>query len=85
MPRDSAGTPGALEAALVADAVAALQSVSGIHGSPAASHAHELHWITVPWEAAMSVFHDRDLPKWVDTVEHALPNCDKLNGDQLGE
>lgn len=69
---------------LSADAVAALQLVAGIHGTPAQSHAHELHWITVPWDAAMEVFHERDEPKWVDIVERDLPNCDKLNGDQLG-
>ena len=67
-----------------ADAVTALQSVAGIHGSPAQSHARELHWITVPWDAALTVFYDRDLPKWVGIVERALPNCDQLHGDQLG-
>lgn len=66
------------------DAVAALQSVAGIHGSSAQSHARELHWITVPWDAAMAVYHNRDLPKWVGIVQRALPNCDQLNGDQLG-
>lgn len=69
---------------LTANAIAALQSVSGIHGSPASSHAHELHWIDVPWDAAMAVFHERDLPKWVDIVRRVLPNCGKLNGDCLG-
>lgn len=69
---------------LSAQAVSALQSVAGIHGSPAQSHAHELHWITVPWEAAMEVFHERDEPKWVGIVERDLPNCAQLNGDQLG-
>lgn len=69
---------------LPADEVAALQSVAGIHGSPAQSHARELHWITIPWDAAMAVYHNRDLPKWVGIVQSALPNCDQLNGDQLG-
>lgn len=64
--------------------VAALQSVAGIHGSAAQSHAHELHWITVSWEAAMAVFHNKDLPKWTAIVRQHLPNCDKLNGDCFG-
>lgn len=69
---------------LPANAVTALQSVAGIHGSAASSHARELHWITVSWDAAMAVYHNRDLPKWVGIVERALPNCEKLNGDQFG-
>ena len=32
----------------------------------------------------MAVYHNRDLPKWVGIVQSALPNCDQLNGDQLG-
>ena len=38
----------------------------------------------MPWDAAITVFYDRDLPKWVGIVERALPNCDQLHGDQLG-
>jgi len=69
---------------LSSQAVTALQSVAGIHGSPAQSHAHELHWITVPWDAAMAVFYNKDLPKWSGIVKQHLPNCDKLNGDCFG-
>ena len=69
---------------LSAQAVSALQSVAGIHGSPAHSHAQELHWITVPWDAAMAVYHERDLPKWVGICERALPNFDLLHPDQKG-
>lgn len=81
-------TPETIEAdwgpLLSAPAVAALKSVAGIHGSAARSHAAELHWITVPWDAAMSVFHNRDLPKWVGTCEKALPNFDSLAPDCKG-
>lgn len=66
------------------EAVAALQSVAGINGSPAQSHARELHWITVPWDAAIGVYHEKDLPKWMGICERALPNFDKLNPDQKG-
>ena len=69
---------------LPTEAVQALQSVAGIHGSPAQSHARELHWITVPWDAAMAVFHERDLPKWVRICRNALPNFDMLYPDQQG-
>lgn len=65
-------------------AVQALQSVAGIHGSPAAALAHELHWIDVPWEAAMAVYHNRDLPKWVGICRAALPNWDLLPPDCKG-
>lgn len=65
-------------------AVSAMQSVAGINGSPAHSHAQELHWITVPWESALTVFYNRDLPKWTGIVKATLPNCDKLNGDCFG-
>ena len=37
---------------LPAAAVEALAAVAGIKGRPAESHARELHWIAVPWEAA---------------------------------
>lgn len=69
---------------LASQALPALQSVAGIHGSSAQSHAHELHWITVPWDAAMAVYHKKDLPKWTTIVRQHLPNCDKLNGDCFG-
>ena len=65
--------------------VKALEEVAGIHGSPASSHAHALRGIvTVPWEAAMAVFEQRDMPKWEAIVAHALPNTDKLAPDSFG-
>jgi GH24 family phage-related lysozyme (muramidase) len=70
---------------LPAAMVKALESVAGIHGSPAASHARELHGIvTVSWDAAMAVFSARDVPKWEQIVAHALQNTDKLSGDSFG-
>ncbi len=65
--------------------VAALEAVAGIHGSPAASHAHELRGVvTVPWDAAMAVFLGRDMPRWEAIVAKALPNTDKLEPDSFG-
>lgn len=70
---------------LAAPMVAALEAVAGIHGSPASSHAHALRGVvTVPWDAAMEVFIQRDMPKWEAIVAHALPNTDKLSGDSFG-
>jgi hypothetical protein len=70
---------------LPANMVAALQAVAGISGSPASSHAHALRGIvTVPWDAAMAVFEQRDMPKWEGIVAKALPNTDRLSPDSFG-
>jgi hypothetical protein len=70
---------------LPAAAVHALESVAGISGSPARSHANEIRSVvTVPWDAALSVFIQRDMPKWEGIVAHALPNTDKLSADSFG-
>lgn len=69
---------------LPADVVAALQGVAGVTGSPARALAHELHWINCPWDAAMAVYHDRDIPKWVGICERTLPNFDLLHPDCKG-
>jgi len=66
------------------DAISALQSVVGIHGAAASSHADELHWIDIPWDAAMTVFTNRDIPKWTDQCTTDLPNFNDLNGDCQG-
>lgn len=69
---------------LPAAMVEALAGVAGISGSAAHSHAHELHAVTVPWDAAVAVFIQRDMPKWEGIVEHALPNTDLLTPDSFG-
>jgi hypothetical protein len=70
---------------LPAAMVHALESVAGIQGPSARSHAAELHGIvTVLWHVAMSVFTQRDMPKWESIVARALPNTDKLSGDSFG-
>ena len=70
---------------LPAPMVTALESVAGIHGSAASSHAHELKSvIDVPWAVALDVFRNRDVPKWESTVSHALANTDLLSGDSFG-
>lgn len=70
---------------LPAPMVKCLEDVAGIHGSPASSYAHQLRGVvSVPWDAAMAVFMQRDMPKWEQIVAHALPNTDKLSGDSFG-
>jgi len=66
-------------------AVSELCTVAGINGSPAHSHAKELHKrINVPWNVALAVFRTRDVPRWEKKVQNALPNIDKLSGDSFG-
>lgn len=70
---------------LSADMVSHLKSCAGIHGSPARALAHELrNQITVPWTVALSVFQNRDVPKWEKLVNEALPNTPLLSGDSFG-
>lgn len=70
---------------LVPSMVADLQSVAGIRGRAARSHAAELQAsVFVPWSAAIAVFAERDLPKYAALVHARLPNTDKLNGDCFG-
>lgn len=40
--------------------------------------------ITIPWDAAMSVFMSRDVPQWIATVQRAVPNTDKIGPTCLG-
>ena len=63
----------------------ALEDMVGITGSPARSHAHELHGLVeVPWDVALDVFRNRDVPKWEAIVARDLDNTDKLSGDSFG-
>ena len=40
--------------------------------------------VDIPWEEALTVFTNTDIPKWTAIVERELPNTDKLSGDSLG-
>ncbi len=69
---------------LPAPMMEALESVVGIHGRPAQSHARELDGIvSVPESIARDVFVDREIPKWEAAVNR-LPNADKLPPDCFG-
>jgi GH24 family phage-related lysozyme (muramidase) len=71
---------------LIPDAmIAALHACVGVHGEPARALAVGLRGtVTVPWDAAVTEFTRREMPKWIDTVCKALPNTGKLAPDCLG-
>lgn len=65
--------------------ISAMMHVVGLTGS----HAHNAlaqarQVITIPWSVALEVFLKRDMPMWIDTVRHTLPNTDKLGPTCLG-
>jgi hypothetical protein len=67
------------------DMIDALCKVAGLTGDAAQA---KLAWIrprvVVPWEAAISVFTDIDMPRWAARVRASLPNTDKLSPDCFG-
>lgn len=59
--------------------ISVLTSCSGFTGV----HAHDKmvqvkNQISIPWSAALQVFLKRDMPNWIATAAHLLPNWDKL-------
>ena len=67
------------------DMVEALSEVVGLTGEHArVALASVRHRVTVPWDAAMHVFMEHDVPKWVATVEQHLAHCGELAPDCLG-
>ncbi len=70
---------------LPASMVSEIQTVAGIRGFPARSHAADLRGIvSVPWDSALKVFFKNDVPHWTATVLQALPNAKFLSGNSLG-
>ncbi len=65
--------------------LAAMVECVGVKGSDAKSLSARMNnRITIPWEAAMAVFMNRDLPQWIAATLHALPHCDLLSPTCLG-
>ena len=65
--------------------VRALERTCGVTGIAAQNLAHSLRdTVDVPWEAAIAVYKDVDVPKWTAIVEKALANTEKLPPDSLG-
>lgn len=62
-----------------------MQSCSGITGIAAKAKCAEVkNKILIPWDAALSVFANRDVPSWTSTVLKAVPGADKLTPTCLG-
>jgi peptidoglycan hydrolase-like protein with peptidoglycan-binding domain len=62
-----------------------MQSVAGIHGSPARSATREIYsQVYIPWTTALAVFDKVDVPKWVDIVRKSLPNTENLSPECMG-
>jgi GH24 family phage-related lysozyme (muramidase) len=40
--------------------------------------------VTITWDQAIKEFRDRELPKWIQRVQGALLNCDKLSPTSFG-
>ena len=65
--------------------ITVLERACGVRGAPARDLLPSIKpYVAVPWDAAIAVFTDRDVPKWVETVRRALPNCDRLTPDSFG-
>jgi hypothetical protein len=67
------------------DQIATLVDASGIKGAKAEPwvRAHKKS-VTISYELARRQFDEREMPKWIDRVEAALPNTDKLSADSMG-
>ena len=40
--------------------------------------------ILIPWNVALDIFLNNDIPEWINTVEHVLQNTSLLSPDSLG-
>lgn len=65
--------------------VETMASCSGVTGGAAQGLTAQVRSsIDVPWVAALAVFRDSSMPRWVGIVRKALPNTAKLSPDCLG-
>lgn len=70
---------------LPAEMISALVRVAGLTGATAkAKLAATRKIVSVPWDAAMDVFENNDMPKWEKIVLKAIPSAAKLNADCFG-
>jgi len=86
------GTPDEVRQALRAEwgdlldatTVARLAPVCGLHGLVAHSRLYSVASVSVPFEAANTVFRRRDLPQYATRMEKVLLGCDQLPSDSYG-
>jgi GH24 family phage-related lysozyme (muramidase) len=69
----------------IVDDVAAITRACGIRDEAAGAwvRAHGGS-VTVTWDQALKEFRERELPKWIQRVQGALLNCDKLSQSSFG-
>ena len=86
------GTPAEVRQALRAEwgdlldagTLARLAMVCGLHGRVAESRIDSLASVSVPFDAANTVFRRRDLPQYSARLEKVLERCDQLPPDSYG-
>ena len=61
-----------------------LAAASGVTGAEAKDYLPGMRDVTVPWDNAMGVFINHDIPKWEAICAAKLPNWDKLPEDCKG-
>ncbi len=67
------------------DMLQVMVGVSGLTGTAAHNVlARVRQLIVIPWSVALQVFLKRDMPAWIATVRHTLPNTELLNPTCLG-
>lgn len=68
-----------------AQMLAMMVSCSGVSGDAARRFLTDVSpRILIPWDAALAVFANRDMPEWTTLVQKALPNTEKLTPTCLG-
>ncbi len=66
-------------------AIATLQTAAGRKGNEGRAFvAANGRSVTIPWDAAIGEFRDRELPKWQKRLDKAVPNTDMLSPDSYG-
>lgn len=67
------------------DVIDVLESVTGMTGKRGETATRNIRSkVLVTWAQAYKEFSEHEMPKWINVVQKALPNTDKLNGDCLG-
>lgn len=70
---------------LTNDEITILQKYAGLTQNKAVKRLEEAQSeINIPWDKAYQCFSERTLPKWIETVNKALPNAKDLSPDSLG-
>ena len=69
---------------LRSDDVRRLAAVVGLKFEAAAAALHAVADVMVPFDAALKVFHEIDIPRTILECDAALPNCDAITPDCLG-